>query len=398
MPLNSSGVISLGGTTVGQSVNLELGRASNAPINMNESEVRLLFGVPTGQIRMSDGYGKSIGASCIIASCVSLADGGVTPNIIAIPAQVAKYSFATDTLQFTGFSTNPGPGAFVTVSSGLAGYSSTRQPGPTALSVPVGKKFNFATCVTNYYSPGRGADSPTIKQGSLFESNGTHSPTRGYYGGGINSPNTTIAIDGIIFSTDTLFNPSVNLVQSRNGARGLTACLQSRGYYAGGNNTNPPSNKFTQIDSISFTTQTVSDTAASLPWGKSRQAAAAYHCANKGYLMYGNGGPGFTAPWSEQCAPIRVDMINYSTEALSNPVTSPGFETSFSGYSASKGIASTGQNANPGPPAAGAWCAVTRSFGFATETFANLGIAIPAYPKGYVPSGSAGGVMNMCGF
>jgi hypothetical protein len=63
MPLNSTGPISLGGGTTGQSVNLELGKASTDTISMNDSNVRTLAGVPTGPIAFNDFYGKSNAAS-----------------------------------------------------------------------------------------------------------------------------------------------------------------------------------------------------------------------------------------------------------------------------------------------------------------------------------------------
>ena len=61
MTLNSSGPISLGGSTVGQSVNLELGFAATATIAMNTTAVRTLAGFPTSgtQYSMSNFYGKS---------------------------------------------------------------------------------------------------------------------------------------------------------------------------------------------------------------------------------------------------------------------------------------------------------------------------------------------------
>lgn len=40
-------------------VNVELGRSATAQISMNDAVVRTLFGVPSGQISMSDGYGKA---------------------------------------------------------------------------------------------------------------------------------------------------------------------------------------------------------------------------------------------------------------------------------------------------------------------------------------------------
>jgi len=53
MSLPASGTITLG------QVNVELGRASTAAINMNEAVVRFTFNVPSGAISMSNGYGKS---------------------------------------------------------------------------------------------------------------------------------------------------------------------------------------------------------------------------------------------------------------------------------------------------------------------------------------------------
>lgn len=59
MALLGTGAISLGGTTVGRSVNLELGRSATASINMNESAVRSLAGAATGAISFSNFYNKT---------------------------------------------------------------------------------------------------------------------------------------------------------------------------------------------------------------------------------------------------------------------------------------------------------------------------------------------------
>lgn len=59
MALNSSGPISLGGATTGQSINLELGQAATATASINAANFRALAGVASGQISLSNFYGKS---------------------------------------------------------------------------------------------------------------------------------------------------------------------------------------------------------------------------------------------------------------------------------------------------------------------------------------------------
>jgi hypothetical protein len=60
MALNSSGPISLGGATAGQSTNLELGKSATALVSMNDTDLRTLVNVASGVITMpTDFYGKS---------------------------------------------------------------------------------------------------------------------------------------------------------------------------------------------------------------------------------------------------------------------------------------------------------------------------------------------------
>jgi hypothetical protein len=60
MTLNASGPISLGGSTAGQSINLELGQSATAQVSLNDTNVRTLAGVASGAIVMpTNFYGKS---------------------------------------------------------------------------------------------------------------------------------------------------------------------------------------------------------------------------------------------------------------------------------------------------------------------------------------------------
>jgi hypothetical protein len=65
MTLNASGPISLGGSTSGQSVNLEIGAAATAQVSFNDANVRTLTGTSAGtQLSMpTDFWGKSFGAT-----------------------------------------------------------------------------------------------------------------------------------------------------------------------------------------------------------------------------------------------------------------------------------------------------------------------------------------------
>jgi hypothetical protein len=61
MAMNSSGPISLGGATTGQSINLEIGSPATSTVSLNDTIVRTLAGVATGQIVVpTDFYGKSL--------------------------------------------------------------------------------------------------------------------------------------------------------------------------------------------------------------------------------------------------------------------------------------------------------------------------------------------------
>lgn len=59
MALNASGPISIGGSTAGQSINLELSRSASAASNLNESALRALANKASGSISLSDFYSKT---------------------------------------------------------------------------------------------------------------------------------------------------------------------------------------------------------------------------------------------------------------------------------------------------------------------------------------------------
>jgi hypothetical protein len=79
MALNSSGPISLGGTTAGQSIELELGGTGTTAISLNDTTVRTLAGVSSGAITMpTDFWGRSSVSSYIIYIDSTVSSGGIT--------------------------------------------------------------------------------------------------------------------------------------------------------------------------------------------------------------------------------------------------------------------------------------------------------------------------------
>jgi hypothetical protein len=71
MALNTSGVLSIGGTTVGESINLELGKAQNATSGLGDTDLRDLAGVASGTISMNDFYGASAGPTAFTSGITS---------------------------------------------------------------------------------------------------------------------------------------------------------------------------------------------------------------------------------------------------------------------------------------------------------------------------------------
>lgn len=72
MTLNSSGPISLGGSTSGQSVNLELNKSATAQISFNDAAVRTLTGTSAGTalVMPTNFYGKSNGPIVTVGSYI----------------------------------------------------------------------------------------------------------------------------------------------------------------------------------------------------------------------------------------------------------------------------------------------------------------------------------------
>lgn len=261
----SSGVIALGGSgTVGplnQSVNVELGQSPTAFISMNDANARVLAGIPSGTISMSDFYGKSYHITVNLTISVNTsnynlfvaAGSPVAPATVTVTINSGVYVYGTSAANYafdtgTGWAAgttitiinngfiigSAGNGALETATSSFNGYNGN--PGGPALRAqyPVsvtnnntiagggggggsGGNWNSASgggWVLNFGGNGSGGVSSSPGSGS---NGGTGlgnapAPTSGSYaattGGTANHDGTRFGITG---TPDVFWNTSVTL-------------------------------------------------------------------------------------------------------------------------------------------------------------------------------------------
>jgi hypothetical protein len=90
MTINASGPISIGGTTTGQSIEIELGLSGTAQASLNCTSLRTLAGVSSGAISIGNFYGKSNRAA--VSYTYSASASNQTLNVSSIGGYVAGKS------------------------------------------------------------------------------------------------------------------------------------------------------------------------------------------------------------------------------------------------------------------------------------------------------------------
>ena len=88
MALNSSGQISLGGSTVGESINLQIGNTATAQVSFNDTTVRSLSQVTTPnaqEVMPTDFYGKGATVSYI---GTTVSNNGTTTTVTFTSAAI----------------------------------------------------------------------------------------------------------------------------------------------------------------------------------------------------------------------------------------------------------------------------------------------------------------------
>jgi hypothetical protein len=158
MALNSSGPISLGGSTPGQSINLELSQSATAQISLNDTNVRTLAAVASGAIIMpTNFYGKSTFAEVFNnAEVINLSAQG-SPNTYQATYTINTAGTCTKFGSPFGLSFSFGPTAWGTPTGGTPGNNFEARLNVTAiyLDTPALSYVRFAgvDVATTGYTP-----------------------------------------------------------------------------------------------------------------------------------------------------------------------------------------------------------------------------------------------------
>jgi len=173
MTLNSSGPISLGGTTAGQSIEIENGGNGTTTISLNDAAVRTLAGVPSGAIAMPTNFwGKSnrvaisytfttnTGNASLALSAISGYSAGKSDVTITVNTGVYLWSNAVATagLTLTGGTTGDTVklvnNGYIMGQGGLGGNAPSGVGGSAGVALSIG--YNISLTNNAYIGGGGG--------------------------------------------------------------------------------------------------------------------------------------------------------------------------------------------------------------------------------------------------
>lgn len=178
MPINNSGPISLGGSTTGQSVNLELGKGATDTISMNDNDLRILAGkVGINPISFSDFYGKPTTPSITPTKTITPT---VTPTpSVTITPTITPTPSVTPTVTITPSVTPP------VVYEYLITYcNSTNSSISSGVQLSLYITYDYGGCFTPYQETITSGFLPTIPAGYPIQQVNCNDTACGGGGGG----------------------------------------------------------------------------------------------------------------------------------------------------------------------------------------------------------------------
>lgn len=239
-------------------VNVELGLSGTATITLNDAAVRTLFGVPSGQISMSDGYGKS-------NFWKNTTKGFNAGGIPAVSAAADRTTYSSET-------TSAVPGANLSVARngpGSAGNSTKAFfVGGYNPSVSVTADRTTHSTETTAAVPGANLSASRGRLG------GAGNSTKAFFLGGFN-PAAVVTADRTTYSTEaTAAVPGANLSTAK-GYYGSAGNADKGFWIGGGTGLGPAFGQIATTDRTTYSTEaTAAVPGANLPAGRGFVGAA----------------------------------------------------------------------------------------------------------------------------
>jgi hypothetical protein len=202
--------------------------------------LRTLFGVASGQISMSQGYGKS--------SFVAGGTKGYFCGGFSTVTQITGIQFSNEAQLDPAAALAQGRGGGGGVNSITRGYIGGGTSGPAGVTQIDGIQFSDESAI----DPAAALVQPRDDLASV------NSSTRGYFNGGGGGEPVLSQIDGIQFDNEAAIDPAAAIsLTNHSGVNSPT-----RGYFGGGSRT--PSASQTIIQRLEFSTETAAATTAGI--------------------------------------------------------------------------------------------------------------------------------------
>jgi hypothetical protein len=194
-------------------VKTELGLSSGTILTLTDSRVRALFGVPSGTIKLTDGYGKSATTGyrpTTYAGTVGLQSGaydgtGATLDTSTTTFGVSSFGDGNSILNFTNWGTATGKTGtlYINATYGIDRFGSVpgTDPGPASLtySTDNGSTFNALATLTQSYAVYSIALSGISLANLILHVNNNHIQGGSIKFGTDYSNDTSVAITDMVF-------------------------------------------------------------------------------------------------------------------------------------------------------------------------------------------------------
>jgi hypothetical protein len=245
--------------------------------------------------------------------------GGATPGSNYY-CTIDRIDFSTETVSAPGNNLTQARSNLAAVSNSNYGYFGGGEAFPSAYSII--DRLDFSTETVEIR--------PSLLTAGRTRLSAVSSNNYGYFGGGATLPPLVTTIDRLDFSTETVTGPPIhglNLSQARNYLSGVFN--SDYGYFVGGGNPSTPT-KFSTIDRLDFSNETISTPGSKLTKIKNSQATVSNY--DYGYICGGSEeNPSPPPTYRNSCTINRIDFSTDSVIEIASQLRTARSSSSASG-------------------------------------------------------------------